>query len=953
MYRDGDQLLVGAVIFMLIILLPGFLGDGSDDVWAAPCVVPDNGTGTVALPADCPYATDPADPMMIIDGLPPGTTIEMDAQLIDFICQQSAFCSGSLPPGECEGVGGSLGGNFHCFEATLDLQVTGTGELLGFNRYLSVPAQVEIHTGPRNPGDPVQTFSAAIFRLQGELFGDPDFCLFRITAGVDFGLPSPGETELTQLPTGDFNVDSFFDITYEIEFEGCPGSQLDGYAGITTHTVRWQQGEQHKPSWQPGDDYKMHFPQLPDPEGWDINATTPAIMGDDWMCSETGWVKDIHFWGSWRDGTVGDIFSFDVSIYDNIPAGVDLPYSHPGELLWNKEITSFGVVPFNPGLWEGWFDPAEQLVSPMDHQQYFQYDIFLDEPDWFQQEEGTIYWLCISANVALPDVVHWGWKSSLDHWEDYAVWLNMQGDCVAPDNGTGTVDLPADCPYATPPDDPMMIIDGFPPGTTLEMDAQLIDFICLQGGICSGSLPPGECEGVGGSLGGNFQCFEATLDLVVTGTGDLTWFNRHLAVPVQIEIHTGPRNPGDPVQTFLADIYRMQGELFGDPDFCEFSILAGTDYGLPSPGQVTLTQLPDEDFNVDSFFDITYKIQFEGCPGSLLDGYSGTTTRTVRWQQGSAVNTEWQLAEITESPCPAPDNGTGTPTLPADCPYTSPLEVLQIIDGLPPGTTIELEDSVANFTCQHPSGLCSLPLAQGQCEMPGGTLGGDGHCFEADLDLDVTGTGDLTGFNRHLVIPIEIEIHTGQRNPGDPVQSFAADMYRMQGELFGDPDFCTFRITAGTDYGLPSPGQYTLTRLPDGNYNVDSFFDITYQIEFEGCPGSQLEDYSGTTTAAIRWIQGGPPTIDNFDLAFVITGEADVCDCGLEADVNCDDSENPLDVQYMVAFVFQDQDARCTKPDCPWQVGDVNCDNSVNPLDVQFMVQYVFMSDNAMCTMCP
>ena len=41
-------------------------------------------------------------------------------------------------------------------------------------------------------------------------------------------------------------------------------------------------------------------------------------------------------------------------------------------------------------------------------------------------------------------------------------------------------------------------------------------------------------------------------------------------------------------------------------------------------------------------------------------------------------------------PCNAADNGTGTVTLPPiGCDYLSPDEVHVIIDGLPPGTTIE------------------------------------------------------------------------------------------------------------------------------------------------------------------------------------------------------------------------------------------------------------------------
>jgi hypothetical protein len=51
-------------------------------------------------------------------------------------------------------------------------------------------------------------------------------------------------------------------------------------------------------------DHKMHFPQLPDPTGWDVKA---GCLEDDWECSETGYVTDIHFWGSWHGDMVEDI----------------------------------------------------------------------------------------------------------------------------------------------------------------------------------------------------------------------------------------------------------------------------------------------------------------------------------------------------------------------------------------------------------------------------------------------------------------------------------------------------------------------------------------------------------------------------------------------------------------------------------------------------------------------
>jgi hypothetical protein len=49
----------------------------------------------------------------------------------------------------------------------------------------------------------------------------------------------------------------------------------------------------------------MHFPQLPDSTGWDVKASGGICLADDWQCSETGYVGDIHFWGSWKNGIVG------------------------------------------------------------------------------------------------------------------------------------------------------------------------------------------------------------------------------------------------------------------------------------------------------------------------------------------------------------------------------------------------------------------------------------------------------------------------------------------------------------------------------------------------------------------------------------------------------------------------------------------------------------------------
>ncbi|MCP3958608.1 MAG: hypothetical protein GY719_12215 [bacterium] len=400
--------------------------------------------------------------------------------------------------------------------------------------------------------------------------------------------------------------------------------------------------------------------------------------------------------------------------------------------------------------------------------------------------------------------------------------------CVVEDDGSGTVVLPPPgCAYLTGAE-VHMIIDGLPPPTTIELAPIHQDFICRK---------LGECGVPGGTFpGGEVEDFDSQVIFELNGTGDLDGFHRILAIPVAVQTHTGPRTPGDPVQTFPTDMFLLQGDLPpGDPDFAQLQIQAGTGFGLPSPGQTTLTRLgpPGSDFQVDSFFDVSYTITFFGNPAGALGEASGSTTGTLRVEAAGESD-----------PCVVVDDGTGTVELPPPgCDYLSPQEVHMIIDGLPPGTEIELDPRHTAFLCEDPTG----------CGEPGGSLGGEVENFGSTLVLQLAGTNALGNFRRTLRVPGSVVTHTGPRTPSDPVQSFPTDMFSLLGTLPpGDPDFASLTITAGSGNGLPSPGHTTLTDLGDGTFNVDSFFDITYTIDFQGAPGGALEGLSGSTTSIVR-----------------------------------------------------------------------------------------------------
>jgi hypothetical protein len=182
--------------------------------------------------------------------------------------------------------------------------------------------------------------------------------------------------------------------------------------------------------WIPGDDVKMHWPQIPDEEGYDIHACDSIVLADDWECIETNWVKDIHWWGSWMSDDIGMIEKFKLAIYSDVPDpdGTGPLYSMPGELLWEYEVSACPLYEhplLAPTVSEWWWCPYHDVCLPMDHQQYFQYDLNLPPRYWFWQEEGTIYWLSITAVVdTLTPFTSWGWKTTYDYlqFNDDAVW---------------------------------------------------------------------------------------------------------------------------------------------------------------------------------------------------------------------------------------------------------------------------------------------------------------------------------------------------------------------------------------------------------------------------------------------------------------------------------------------------------------------------------------------------
>ncbi|MHC4867976.1 MAG: DUF7901 domain-containing protein, partial [Planctomycetota bacterium] len=163
----------------------------------------------------------------------------------------------------------------------------------------------------------------------------------------------------------------------------------------------------------------------------DATAIDPCqLLADDFPCEQTGPITDVHIWGSWLDDNLpadfGQQVAFKLSIHADIPAHQSpTGYSMPGELKWSRR--------FGPGQWavqmvsngaEAYYSPCEGIYYPDNHYILCKYSFYINPADAFVQEAGNIYWLDVEAEPLAPDDpnIRFGWKTSIDHWNDDAVW---------------------------------------------------------------------------------------------------------------------------------------------------------------------------------------------------------------------------------------------------------------------------------------------------------------------------------------------------------------------------------------------------------------------------------------------------------------------------------------------------------------------------------------------------
>ena len=196
------------------------------------------------------------------------------------------------------------------------------------------------------------------------------------------------------------------------------------------------------------------YVQWPDltPNGIDIkvDGRDPLhLLADDFECTLTSLLTDVHLWGSWLHDIPGEITNIHLSIHEDDPIGPggmrdNNEWSMPGPLKWQTDIQDFEISPFftlPEPYTEWWWDPmaVEGTADPRGDATVWQVDIQIDPDNAFLQE-GTpdnpkIYWLDVHVDVATvqpggpQEQPEFGWKTRQwpEHYMDDAVWLGQGG----------------------------------------------------------------------------------------------------------------------------------------------------------------------------------------------------------------------------------------------------------------------------------------------------------------------------------------------------------------------------------------------------------------------------------------------------------------------------------------------------------------------------------------------
>lgn len=168
-----------------------------------------------------------------------------------------------------------------------------------------------------------------------------------------------------------------------------------------------------------------------------------------------------------------------------------------------------------------------------------------------------------------------------------------------------------------------------------------------------------------------------------------------------------------------------------------------------------------------------------------------------------------------------------------------------------------------------------------------------------------------------------------------------------------------------TGYDGISPDHFVIYAVSSGGAAPaapDGYDVVTLTFDVNSVPGQFELDTSCWTSPlhTIYMIDDDFPPVDHGPSG---TGECTFdkgvitilpCMCGIKGDLNNDGPANPLDVVYLLNYVYWQADDFVYPEgwECPYAMGDFDCNDDISPLDALYLIALVFQGRDYVCNPC-
>jgi hypothetical protein len=207
----------------------------------------------------------------------------------------------------------------------------------------------------------------------------------------------------------------------------------------------------------------LQAPNLMGLDVWNSSAQPSQVsdgpwwLADDFVCTNSGRITDLHLWGSWlNDNPLSNSITFQLYVLDNVPTNSVNPFSHPGtNVLWHQTFSPgfYAESVWSPYASESFLDPGVPEILGGDKVVWYYCFYPTNLWQYGSATQPSNYWLAAFAELPRCATNVFGWKTTTNVQHDISVHALWSGYNVPPPNNVGAWQPNYEYPYQYQPFD--------------------------------------------------------------------------------------------------------------------------------------------------------------------------------------------------------------------------------------------------------------------------------------------------------------------------------------------------------------------------------------------------------------------------------------------------------------------------------------------------------------------